>query len=605
MKQVKTLFPVKILLILVTLILFSPNLYSQNFVKITDTNNPIVTEPLSGTYIGTSWTDIDNDGKLDLFINREAVFKNLGGGNFIKLETAMGDQLPNLSNTWADYNNDGLIDCFVVATGDSTSFLYKNEGGGIFHKIRTGAIGDSSYNTGWGCSWGDYDNDGYTDLFIAAASNFGAVNHPNRLYHNSGDGTFSRVAVAGLTDTIGPFTVPTWTDYDQDNDMDLFIGCGPGGGIAPDYLYKNLLTETGTASFIRLNLPPLTTDLHDGQVWNLIDYDNDGDLDAYITNYANVVPNDLYRNNGDGTYVKMTAAQVGNIVSDLGQFLTNLWGDFDNDGDLDCFVTRQSAQSLYYSNDGDGTFTRIDGLAVSVNSGNNFGASAGDYDNNGSLDLFVAGTTATKGLFRNDLTNANKWINIKCNGSGPSSNGSNKSAIGTKVKAKATINGVPTWQYREVLSQNSFNSMNMLNVHFGFANADVIDSLIIIWPRGLREVLTNISLNSFYVANEGQGIVSGILNISNAIPDGFVLFQNYPNPFNPNTIISYQFTAGSNIELKIYNVLGKLIQTLVNEKQPAGNYEVEFNGSNLSSGIYYYELKSENFSQTKKMTLLK
>ncbi|MEO8209602.1 MAG: CRTAC1 family protein, partial [bacterium] len=560
MKQIKTLFPMKILLNLISLILFSQFSYSQNFVKITDTNNPIVTETLSGTYIGTSWTDIDNDGKLDLYINRKAVYKNLGDGNFIKLETAMGNQSPNLSNTWADYNNDGFIDCFVAATGDSNSFLYKNEGNGIFNKIRTGIIGDSSFNTGWGCAWGDYDNDGFTDLVIAAANNFGAVNHPNRLYHNSGDGTFTRVNVAGLTDTLGPFTVPTWSDYDQDGDIDLFIGCGPGGSTSQDYLYKNLLTESGTASLVRLNLPPLSTDLHDGQVWNLIDYDNDGDLDAFVTNYANSVPNNLYKNNGDGTYVKMTAAQVGTIVSDFGMFLTNLWGDFDNDGDLDCFVTRESGTSLYYSNDGDGTFTRIDNLAVTINSGNNYGATAGDYDNNGSLDLFVAGTTNTKGLFRNDLTNGNKWINIKCNGAGPSNSGSNKSAIGARLKAKATINGVPTWQYRDVLAQNSFNSMNMLNVHFGFGNATIIDSLIIIWPRGLREVATNISLNSFYNANEGQGIISGISNFSNKVPDGFKLYQNYPNPFNPNTVISYQLTIGSYTKLRVYNILGDLVE---------------------------------------------
>lgn len=110
----------------------------QNFIKITDTNNPIVTDFLSGGYFGTSWIDIDNDRKLDLFVNRKAVYKNLGGGNFTVLETAMGNQLPNLGNSWSDYNNDGFIDCFVVSTGGPYSFLYRNEGGGIMTKINTG-----------------------------------------------------------------------------------------------------------------------------------------------------------------------------------------------------------------------------------------------------------------------------------------------------------------------------------------------------------------------------------------------------------------------------------------------------------------------------------
>ncbi|MBK8551276.1 MAG: VCBS repeat-containing protein [Ignavibacteria bacterium] len=93
---------------------------------------------------------------------------------------------------------------------------------------------------------------------IAAANNFGVVNHPNRLYHNNGDGSFTRIKMPGLTDTLAPFTIPTWNDFDQDGDMDLFIGTGPGGSTALDNLYKNMLKETGTATLVRLDLPPLS-----------------------------------------------------------------------------------------------------------------------------------------------------------------------------------------------------------------------------------------------------------------------------------------------------------------------------------------------------------
>ena len=596
--------PSKFIFTLLFLILLAQNSFSQNFVKVTDTLNPVVSGTFSGNYFGTSWVDVDNDGKLDLYVNRKAIYKNLGSGNFTQTGTGMQNQTGNLSNTWADYNNDGFIDCWVTSTGASNSFLYKNNGDGSFTKITSGDIGDSSYNTGWGCAWGDYDNDGYTDLVIAAANGFGVVNHPNRLYHNNGDGSFSRIDMHGLTDTLAPFTVPAWNDYDQDGDMDLFIGSGPGGTVSYDYLYKNMLKETGTANLIRLYLPPLTTDLVDGQIWNVIDYDNDGDLDAFLTNYADGIPNNLYRNN-NGSYERMTAAQVGPIVSDLGSSLANLWGDFNNDGFIDCFVTRESASALYYKNNGNGTFTRLDSIAVSLNTGGNFGATAGDYDNDGSLDLYVTGSTSSKGLYRNDLTNGNKWINIKCIGGGPQSNLSNKSAIGTKVKAKATINGVPVWQHRDVLAQNSFNSMNMLNVHFGFGNANVIDSLVIIWPRGLTEVATNVAVNSFYKATEGQGIVSGISQALNYIPDDFKLFQNYPNPFNPSTVIGYQLAVSNFITLKIFDITGKEIRTLVNQKQPAGNYEVTFDSEGLSSGIYFYKLSAGDFLETKRMTLLK
>ena len=600
--------PSTVLLILIVLFLFAKGSFAQNFVKVTDPNNPVVTEALSGNYFGTSWVDIDNDRLLDLFINRKVIFRNLGNGNFVKIETAMANQNTNIGNSWSDYNNDGLLDCFVTSTGGPFSYLFKNEGNGVINKVQAGDISDSLNNTGWGCAWADYNNDGFTDLFIAAANGFGNVFHPNRFFKNNGDGSFTKLEVAGLTDTLAPFTIPIWSDYDQDGDMDLFIGSGPGGSTSTDFLYKNMLTETGTSDLVRLMTSPMATDQLDGQVWNWIDYDNDGDLDGFITNYANNVPNNLYRNN-NGVYEKMLAAQVGNIVSDIGYYLANVWGDFDNDGDLDCFLTRDvGQQSRYYNNNGNGTFTRMDSLQVVTLSGGNYGATSGDYDNNGTLDLFVTGSTNSKGLFKNELSNGNKWVNIKCIGSGPSNNLSNAAAIGTRVKAKATINGIEVWQQREVSAQNSFNSMNMLNVHMGFGNAAIIDSLIIIWPRGLKEVYTKVGLDEFYNAAEGQGIVSGIVLESQILPEGFLLEQNYPNPFNPSTKIKFSIPSenkNSLFTLKIFNILGKEVQTLFTKKISPGSYSYEFNGNGLSSGVYFYRLTSIGFSQTRKMVLAK
>lgn len=593
----------KILIAALFLVLFQ-SAQAQTFIKNTDPNNPINQESFAGNYFGTAWIDFNNDRLLDLYINRKAVFKNTGGGNFEKIQGAMGDQPQNLGNSWADFNNDGFIDNFVISTGAITSFLNKNVDGTSTVKILTGDIGDSAFNTGWGCAWADYNNDGYVDIVLSAASVFGIVNHPNRFYVNNGNETFARTTVPGLTDTIGPFTIPTWSDFDQDGDQDLFIGTGPGGSASFDYFYKNVFTETGTAGLVRMNLAPMTTDMHDGQVWNWIDYDNDGDLDAFVTNYSSL-PNQFYRNN-NGTYERLTAEQVGNIVSETGGFLTNLWADFDNDGDLDCFITRDVPRNArYYSNNNDGTFTRIDTMGVTTIPGGNFGATAGDYDNNGTMDLYVTGTNTSHGLFKNELSNGNKWINIKCVGGGAMANLSNRSAVGTKVKAKATINGLPVWQFREVSAQNAFNSANMLNVHFGFGNAAVLDSLVIIWPRGMREVFTNVSLNSFYTATEGQGIVSGISNGFNEVPREFRLEQNFPNPFNPVTRINYELINRNHVTLKVFDNLGKEVMTLVNQNQPAGNYEVAFDGEGLSSGVYFYKLSAGGFSETKRMMLLK
>ena len=609
--KISPLSPVSLIVLLVVLCI---NLsYSQFFVKVTDAGNPIVSEPLIGTYIGASWVDVDNDELLDLYISRKDIFKNLGGGNFVKVLNSIPLQGPVQGCSWADYDNDGDIDLYVISTiqANPTSHLFRNEGNVTFTRILTGPIADSVNNSGWGCVWGDINNDSYADLFLAAASGFSGVNHANRLFLNNGDGTFTRIDSTNTTDSIDAFTVPMFSDYDQDGDIDLFIGTGPADNIGSrDYLFRNLLKELNTPYYFnRIDTGIIGTDIVDGQNWNWIDYDNDGDFDAFLTNYSQNILNRLYRCEGPRYYVRMTQAQVGTIVTDPGAYLANNWGDFDNDGDLDCFLTRDAGQTnRYYSNNGNGTFTRIDTMAITPGLGTNYGASIGDYDSDGRLDLFVAGTTASKGLYHNETPNGNKWVNIRCIGSGPNNNFSNKSALGTIVKTKATINSNPVWQIREVNAQNSFNAMNMLNVHFGLGNATVIDSLIITWPRGLVEVFTNVSLNKFYKAVEGQGlteIVIGITQIGNNVPEVFKLFQNYPNPFNPNTKIKFQVPKSSNVKLSVYDVTGRTISTLVNNTVKAGVYEADFNAGNLSSGVYFYRLDTETFSETRKMIVIK
>lgn len=573
---------------------------AQNFVQVTDPANPIVTDPAQAAYEGASWVDFNNDGLLDLFVTRRQLYQNTGNGNFIGLPNAITFQGAALGNSWADYDNDGNIDCFVAAGNPRGSFLYRNEGGGVFTKITTGEIGDSLRNKGWACAWGDYDNDGSVDLVIAAANGFAGIDSTNRLFRNNGNGTFARIDSTVITMGLGPYTVPSWSDYDNDGDIDLFIGSGPANGtLAPDNLYRNWLAETSNASFTRITTSPIATDPVDGQIWNWIDYDNDGDFDAYLTNYNSTIPNNLYRNDG-GTYTRMTFAQVGSIASDIGVSLANVWADFDNDGDLDCLVTNEANQpNRYYRNNGNGTFARADTLAIVSVNGQHRGAAAGDYDNDGDIDLMITGASGARGLFRNDLSNGNSWVNIRLVGVM-----SNRSAIGAKVRARAIINGTSVWQVREVSSQNSFDGMNMLNVHFGFGNATVIDTLRIEWPRGLQQSFTNVAVNNFYTATEGQGIiVVGVGESSTETPQSFELSQNYPNPFNPSTRISFSIQVSGLVVLKVYDVLGREVRTLVNGSISEGRHETMFDASDLAGGVYFYRLQSGSSVETKKMLL--
>ena len=584
---------------------------AQFFVKVTDASNPIVNEPLSGNYIGTSWVDIDNDELPDLYISRSQIFKNLGNGNFIKLSNSIPFIGTVLGNSWADYDNDGYIDLFTVSTnqGAPYSHLYKNNGNGTFTKILTGSIADSSANTGWGCVWGDVNNDTYPDLFIAVATGFGGVSHQNRFFYNNGNGTFTRIDTTDITDSIDAFTVPMFSDYDQDGDIDLFIGTGPANSIGGrDYLYRNYLKEQIVPYYFnRIDTGIIGTDIVDGQNWNWIDIDNDGDLDAFLTNYSSNIRNRLYRCEGPRYYVKMTSAEVGTIVSDAGAWLGNNWGDFDNDGDLDCFITNDAGLSRYYSNNGSGFFTRIDTLAVNIN-GQTYGTTFADYDSDGDLDLFIAGTNATKGLYRNESSNGNKWINLNCIGMGPQSGMTNKSALGTIVKIKSIINGVPKWQIREINAQNSFNSMNTLNVHFGLGNAAVVDSMIVKWGGGLTQVFTNVNTNKFYKLIEGQGlneVVIGVSQTNSQVPNSYRLEQNYPNPFNPLTKIKFSIPEFTAVRLSVYDVTGRLVSDLVNGNLSAGEYETDLDASDITSGVYFYTLHTNNYTETKKLIVIK
>ncbi|MBX7041732.1 MAG: FG-GAP-like repeat-containing protein [Ignavibacteria bacterium] len=588
--------------IVLLLMLAAQTLFSQTFRKVTDQNNPIVSDPGNpgGSYTGAAWIDFNNDGLLDLYSCRKSIYKNLGGGNFVKLNTALNSAVNVLSTSWADYNNDGFIDCYVVSTVSPSSALYKNNGDETFTRITSGAIGDSAYSTGWGCTWGDYNNDGYADLVIAAANSFGIVNHPTRFFHNNGDGTFTKIDSTHFALTLAPYTVPTFSDYDMDGDMDLFIGSGPAGSLARDFNYRNLLTETSLPYLKRLDTGILGTDLVDGQNYSFIDYDNDGDLDAYLTNYRFGTPNNLYRNEGNGFYTKMTSAQVGRIASDSGSSLSNTWADFDNDGDIDCYVTNDNSfTTRYYNNNGDGTFTRVDSIAVRE-SGPKYGAVAGDYDNDGDVDLYVSGAVLTKALYENITNNGNKWVNIKCTGIN-----ANRSAIGARVKVKAVINGQPRWQMREVNSQNSFNSMNMLNVHFGLGNATIIDSMVVEWPRGGRQVFTGIALNTRYNLIEGMSLTTGTGSTGSEQPGSFRLGQNFPNPFNPQTKIEVDLTEDSKISLEVFDLLGRKIGQIAGGRYGSGRHIFAFDANGLSSGVYLYKLTSGSRSETRAMTLLK
>ena len=606
------------------IVLISASLSAQSFTKITD--SPAAID--SGRTLGISFVDFDGDGDLDIYSNDlsapivddDKIYKNMlvetGTAEFVRFrETGdLGNQnVGTFGNTWTDVDNDGDLDVYVSAV---RSKFYINNGDGTFTLIGDGTLDWKNVNRSWSGSSADWNSDGFTDLLLVHAAGFLGPVQVNHMFVNNGDGTFAKVdsGASAVTTGFAPYTCANWADYDRDGDLDLFIGSGPAdGSVAGDYIYKNLLKETGSATFERLTGLSFVDEERDGQVYNWIDYDNDGDLDVCVTNYwgglNNGLPNELWRND-NGEYVKITE---GDLVTDDGYSLANVWGDYDNDGDVDVYITNDAGlPNRYYTNNGDGTFTALaEGDLVNKDpSIGSYGASAGDYDNDGDLDLIVGnGAFLTypgtpNFLFRNDNNNNNSWVNLKCVGVQ-----TNKAATGTEIWAKATINGHSYWQYRTVSSSNSFNGQNDLRIHFGFGDATTIDSLKIVWLSGNEDVYTNVAVNKFYTAVEGDDLtetsVTSIEREDNILPAEFSLEQNYPNPFNPSTTIKFSIPQATNVKLSIYNMLGEKISELINSQLSAGNYNIPFNAEKLSSGVYIYKLDAGQYSQSKKMQLIK
>jgi len=481
---------------------------AQNFALVTDSTNPIAAEPDCGTenswpnncFQGAAWVDVNSDYRLDLFYAGK-LFINQGNGNFSKGQgvdlTSFNTQSSSVS--FMDFDNDGYKDLLFYNGGGFGTKVFRGDGSGNLSPFAT--VLDSINSTVWSAQWCDYNLDSHADIILTFADGFAGNTHfPNRLFRGSANRQFTQVQdTAEFLNDLHPYTVSYWIDYDEDGDQDLFIASGPASSTGPDYLYQNLIKETGQEAFKKITQLSFASTAQNGQCYNFIDFDNDRDLDACLTNWR-IVPNRFYENI-NGTY---TSQSTPFTSSANGFHLTNAWGDIDNDGDLDVLITSTNeADAKYYFNNGDGTFSSGGNIGSLVN-GPTSGLSIGDYNNDGFLDFFVTG--GVKGLFKNIANNGNNFITLSLVG-----NPNQKSPIGARIEILATINGQQVWQKREVSSQNTFMGHNSQRVHFGLGKATNVDSLIVYWPSGSVDRHQHITPGHLYVVEEGQQPVAPIL----------------------------------------------------------------------------------------------
>ncbi|GAB1441768.1 hypothetical protein MASR2M39_06030 [Ignavibacteriales bacterium] len=575
-------------------ILISFAISAQRFIKITEG----ATVNDSGDSRSVNWVDYDRDGDLDLFVSNgknggqnNFFYKNNGNGAFTKIDSLVinQDNSPSVGASFGDFDNDGYPDLFVSTWYNKKNFLYKNNGDGSFTQLSSSTVmADFTYSeTG---TWGDYNKDGSLDLYVTNS----AGNTRNLLYTNNGDGSFTKQPQTGfLTDQYFSRNAD-FIEYNGDFLPDLFV-------VNEGSQNENLYTNLGNGSFSRTGNVPLLNNGGSSISSNYEDIDNDGDMDFFISN-AEGGRNWMFLNDGNNNFTKVAEP----FNSDVANSFSSVFGDIDNDGDLDLFVsnafnsTATPMTNYLYINQGEGNFVR-DTVTLASQTGWTYGAAFADYDKDGWLDLFTAncfGANQNNSLYRNS-GGSNNWLMIDLEG-----RRSNFDAIGSIVKVKVTENGVARWMTRRVSAQSGHCSQNM-QLHFGLGTATTIDSTVIYWSSGIVQNISGLSPNTFNRIVEDTTLTDIQTESGESTIHEFKLMQNYPNPFNPVTTISYSIAISGEVKVRVYDILGMLVREIYSGHKPAGNHSIQFDAANLSSGIYLYELVSNGNRITKKLSLMK
>ncbi len=480
----------------------SPNPFSiQLFQKMT--TGEVTSEAKSSS--GASWADYDNDGYYDLFVTNQfgdnnSLFRGGRNSTFTRITNSdiVSETFQATSSRWADFDNDGDLDLFVTNAGGDNFFYENIKSGESFSRITSGSIvGDGGASNS--CAWGDFDNDGFVDLFVANGDG-----ENNFLYRNNHNGTFTKVTDGPVVNDGGSSTDGCWSDFDSDGDLDLFV---TNTDNEHNFFYRN----EGEGLFTKITEGIVANDFGASAGANWVDFDNDRDLDLFVVN-SNQQFNFLYANNGDGTFTKITDDIV---ASDWGDSRASAWADVDKDGDLDLFVANAGNQhNCFYFNVGNGAFQKQASSEIATDYGQSTGASWCDMDRDGDLDLFVTNDNGeTNDLYRNLGTEAN-WINIKLVGST-----SNRAGIGAKILVKASLDTIGArWQMREVSGQAQ-SSQSCLNETFGLGAAAIIDSIRVQWPSGKIQVLTDVEVNRILEINEADPIFTRVTS-GDIVSDG-------------------------------------------------------------------------------------
>ena len=521
-----------------------------------------IVESMSG---GVALIDYDRDGWPDIYFTnapgidmalagrkaRSALYHNNHDGTFTDVTEKAGVGYPcwAMGASVGDYDNDGWPDLLVTCFGGVT--LFRNNHDGTFSNVtkQAGLSADSGWATG--AAFGDYDRDGWADLFVAHYVDLdlkdlpefgskptcqyhaiavqcgprGLKGSPDALYHNNGNGTFTEVSKAAGVDDAQRFfgLTAVWSDFNNDGRLDLFVA----NDGEPNYLYRNdgngHFTDIALAAGVAVNLDG-SEQANMGVA--LGDYEHKGLFSIAITHFSEEYAA-LYRNDGGLNFTDVS--YPSGIARGTTPYVG--WGDaffdLDNDGWPDLIMvnghvypqvdtkdigTRFREPKLLFLNQHDGTFrdiSKLAGAAIQIPQVSR-GLAVGDLFNDGRLDIVVENLEGEPMILRNQGGDKqegdkqggprNHWISFELEGAK-----GNRLALNARLRATAG----DLVQQDEVRSGGSYLSQSDLRIHFGLANHEKVDKVEIFWPSGKVETLTNVGADHFYILKEGQGIVPG------------------------------------------------------------------------------------------------
>ncbi len=596
--------------------------------------------------ISTAPADYDSDGDLDIAVLGSYIVYNQGGEerlilienngsidsttwNFSYTDVPLGALSIGSSDlSWGDLDGDGDQD-LALGTENQT-VIYRNDAGTL-NLLQTNLPGYWEENSQAefdlrSITWADFDNDGDMDLLIPSVFNDTSYTYETVLMRNDGPDGASGWSFTSLNSVFAKteHAQSLWADYDGDQDLDLLLV-----NIAPLFddgfvrRYRNGGNGVFTGEDI---LGTLSVEQGEAQ-WG--DYDGDGDLDILVAGNVKELDSTytpltlrIYRNDSEIYFpVEVIADPYSEGWFD---FTAATWADYDSDGDMDILLAGNynsgsniEGRARIYTNT-NGVFTDSGNELPSPRAAGDRGGAFSwlDIDNDGDLDYFIAGQYFVPGgnglveaqmhVYRNDVAGQND--------SPSSPTGLDISLLGENTVRLSWLPAYDDHTPGVALTYDLeiYHGTIPVTIPVRLPEPGNVSAVAEWLLTGLPEGDYNWTIRAVDAAYLGSPITTGVFTIGNQtsveetdnLTQIFSLAQNYPNPFSSTTTIKFNLTEQGNVVIKVFNVLGDEIKTIVNKEFAPGKHEVEFNAAGLLSGVYFYRMTSCNKTVIKKMQVL-